>query len=60
MLNFRKYSKLLMFSLTLFLGVLLVIQFNKDKIGLNKPIPIIYLDLDENLRDTIESSKRAY
>ncbi len=49
-----------MFSLTLFLGVILVIQFNKNKIGLNKPIPIIYLELDENLRNTIESSKRAY
>ena len=57
-MNFRKYSKLLMFSLTVFLGVILVIQFNKNKIGLNQPIPIIYLDLDENLRNTIESSKR--
>jgi hypothetical protein len=61
MMHFRKYSKSLIFSFAIFLGLLVVIQFNtKNKIGLNQPIPIIYLDLDENLRNTIDSSKRNY
>jgi hypothetical protein len=61
MMHFRKYSKSLIFSFAIFLGLLVVIQFNtKNKIGLNQPIPIIYLDLDENLRNTIDSRKRNY